>query len=101
MTILQGTKGMAANFKCKQCKKRFPFSWGKVGIETVIGRCETKNCQLQHKNLSFLPVKSTIVIPEDTINSTPANDEKVTEVFEEQPIGGLLQRRDLSKKHGW
>lgn len=91
-------KQMAARFKCKKCKKRFDISDGRDAIQECIAACEKPTCPLRGKSLAYLPKKREI----QTLDQEPeaANDEDVIEVYEEQPIGGLVSYREMKKKYG-
>lgn len=96
---------MGARFKCKKCKTTFNFNDGRQVVSEQIAACEKPQCILRNKNLGFIPLKS--VIKENhavaTIRSLPVVSvavnpvEETVEVYEEQPIGGLISIKEIRK----
>lgn len=90
---------MAKRFKCKKCKRNFNVKDGREAILQQIAGCDKLTCSLRHTNLSYIPLKA-----KDAKTDTPAasNDEPdtIVEVYEEQPIGGLISQKEIRKRHG-
>lgn len=86
---------MAAKFKCKRCKKSWPISVGREMIQQYISNCNKPSCILRNKALEYIPVLNPIKVVKEE------EEEKEIEVFEEQPVGGLISHREMKKKYGW
>lgn len=87
---------MAARFKCKKCRERFDFSDGREAITFKIEQCPKNMCPLRNRQLAYIPLKRVTEI-NDAANEP--NEESV-EVFEEEPISGLISQKDIRKLYG-
>jgi len=92
---------MGVKFKCKRCKQRFDSSVGREAIEGCIDACEKPACPLKRHSLKHIPKLPTVLLLEDKTKQSSANDEKIIEVYEEIPIGGLISYKEMRKNHGW
>ena len=90
---------MAKRFKCKKCKRNFNVKDGREAILGQIAECDKVSCSLKHTNLSYIPLK---VKDDKKEPPAAANDEPDTiiEIYEEQPIGGLISQKEIRKRHG-
>ena len=71
--------------KCKQCGRKFNIKGGSAQLEKAVEICNRTKCPLK-KEIKNLPMVVS------------ANDEEVIETYEEIPLEGSIDRKELMKE---